>query len=157
LQNALSVDEEIRTVVDEDIEEILKIERRSFASPWTRRIFEETLLSPISNGFVLRKGGALIGYILSYAVGDEGHILNLAIHPDLRRRAYGLKLLSHALARLGATGVTDFYLEVREHNLAAINLYGEFGFEVIGRRKKYYPETNEDALVMRLSLLKADA
>jgi ribosomal-protein-alanine N-acetyltransferase len=151
LQSALSGDEEIREMKEGDIEEILRIERNSFAAPWTRRSFEETISSPLSRSFVLTKSGLLIGYILLYIIHDEGHILNIALDPECRRRGHGSKLVALALGRAQAWGATEFFLEVREQNKGAISLYRAFGFEVIGRRKRYYPETNEDALVMKLS------
>jgi ribosomal-protein-alanine N-acetyltransferase len=144
--------ETIRELKEDDIEEILDIEKRSFISPWTKRLFEETLSSPISTNFVLKKGNTILGYIIMYSVGNEVHILNIAVHPDYRKKGYGSKLVTHVLTHFRGSDVVEFFLEVREGNSRAINLYKKYGFEVIGKRKKYYMETNEDALVMQLTL-----
>jgi ribosomal-protein-alanine N-acetyltransferase len=146
------MDETIREMSLEDLDEIIEIEKVSFASPWTRRLFEETLISPISSSFVMRKGTETIGYIMLYSVGDEAHVLNIAINPYYRRRGYASSLIGHAIDCLKGKAVCDFFLEVREGNLGAIRLYQGFGFEKIGKRKNYYSETNEDALVMCLSV-----
>jgi ribosomal-protein-alanine N-acetyltransferase len=135
-----------------DIGNILEIEKRSFVTPWTRGMFEEALSSPISTNFVMEEHGRLLGYIMLYSVADEAHILSLATHPDQRRKGYALRLINLAVDHCRKKGVIDFFLEVRESNHGARDLYRKLGFEVIGKRKKYYVETNEDALVMRLSL-----
>jgi ribosomal-protein-alanine N-acetyltransferase len=135
-----------------DIANILEIERQSFVTPWTKGMVEETLASPISVNYILEEGGRLLGYIMLYWVADEAHILNLAIHPARRREGLGSRLISHAIDHSTKSGVSDFFLEVRESNHSAQGLYGKLGFKAIGRRKRYYTETKEDALVMQLSL-----
>ena len=131
--------------------EVLEIEKKSFADPWSRRLFKETLLFPHSVNFVLQEAtGALLGYINFYLIGEEAHMLNLAIHPDWRKKGLAAQLLNHTIDFLKRRNAANFFLEVRESNLDAIRLYGKFGFRMIGRRKRYYVETNEDALVMHL-------
>jgi ribosomal-protein-alanine N-acetyltransferase len=103
----------------------------------------------------MKKGTETIGYIILYTVADEAHILNIAIHQSHRRQAHASSLLQYVLDYFERKNVHQFFLEVREGNLSAISLYGRFGFEKIGRRKKYYTETNEDALVMCLSVSSA--
>ncbi len=151
MQNALSQSATIREMKESDLEEILAIEKVSFADPWSRRLFKETLLFPHSVNFVLQGAtGALLGYINFYLIGEEGHLLNLAIHPNWRKKGLAAQLLNHAIDFLKRKNAAHFFLEVREGNLDAIRLYSKFGFEHIGRRKRYYVETNEDALVMHL-------
>ena len=142
----------IREMTEEDIPDILEIEKQSFVTPWTQRMFRETLASPISTSFVTEEDGRLLGYVMLYSVADEAHILNLAVDPAGRRRGYGTCLIEHAIGDRREKGVSDFFLEVRESNQGARNLYGKLGFKVIGRRKRYYTETNEDALVMQLTV-----
>ncbi len=137
---------------ESDLDEVLKIEKKSFSDPWSRRLFQDTLSFPHSVNFVIEEGaGALLGYINFYLIGEEAHMLNFAIHPEWRKKGLAARLLDHALAFLKRKNAADFFLEVRESNDDAIKLYREFGFEMIGRRKRYYVETNEDALVMHLS------
>jgi len=142
----------VRKMDTGDLDQIMEIEQKSFIAPWSRSMFEETIFSPLSRGFVIEQKNVIMGYIVFYTVDVEGHIMNLAVAPSERRRGCGRQLLAHALAFFKEMGTTECYLEVREHNTNAQRLYSLFGFEVIGRRKKYYPETGEDALVMQLLL-----
>ncbi|HVN94901.1 MAG TPA: ribosomal protein S18-alanine N-acetyltransferase [Syntrophorhabdaceae bacterium] len=142
----------IREMHLRDVGLTLEIEKKSFIAPWSSAMFGETLVSDISKGFVLELGKRIVGYIIFYAVSVEAHIMNLAVDPLKRRQGYAARLLSHTVELLKKSHISECYLEVREHNKEAIGLYSKFGFEVIGRRKRYYPETGEDAFVMRLTL-----
>jgi len=146
------MDEVIREMSLDDLDNIMEIERLSFVSPWTKGLFEETLASPISTSFIMKKGTDTLGYIILYSIAGEAHILNIAIHPHYRGKGYAAALIKYALGYFEEKGAREFFLEVREGNMVAIRLYQRFGFEKVGRRKKYYPETNEDALVMYLSV-----
>lgn len=141
----------IREMTKQDIGEILEIERQSFITPWTAPMFLASILSPIYKNFVMEKDDKIIGYIMLYSVLDEAHVTNLAIRPDYRKKGCGSRLLSYSINYYKKTGVTDYFLEVREKNLDAINLYRRYDFKVVGRRKRYYSDTNEDALIMHLS------
>ena len=152
LFNALAMNEIIGEMSLDDLDDVMEIERLSFVSPWTKRLFEEALISPISPSLVMKKDTETIGYIVLYSVVDEAHILNIAIHPSFRVKGCASSLIQYVLDYFEKKGVHKFFLEVREGNLAAIGLYQRFGFEKIGKRKKYYAETNEDALVMCLSV-----
>jgi ribosomal-protein-alanine N-acetyltransferase len=152
LQNGLSQSLLIKDMKESDLEEVLEIEKKSFADPWSRRLFKETLSFPHSFNFVLRAGaGALLGYINFYLIEEEAHMLNLATHPDWRKKGLATQLLDYAIDFLKRKRTAHFFLEVREGNRDAIALYRKFGFQMIGRRKRYYVETNEDALVMHLA------
>ncbi len=142
----------IREMSINDIEEILQIEKKSFIAPWTKAMFGETLISSISKAFVLEENKIIIGYIVFYIADVEAHIMSLAVDPVKRKQGYGRQLLSHAIKLLREDDISECYLEVREHNSDARRLYKKFGFEVIGRRKGYYMESGEDALLMQLLL-----
>jgi len=142
---------QVREMKREDLRDILAIEKESFKSPWTKRLFEETLLSPISANFVIIAEGGLVGYLCLYTVEDEAHILNIAVSPEHRQQGYATALLEKVIENLGEKGISHYYLEVREGNYEAQGLYHKFGFVAIGKRKKYYTDTNEDALVMHLA------
>jgi len=144
----------IREMSEDDIHRVMEIERRSFVSPWTRGMFEETIASAISTSFILEKNMEILGYIMLYSVEDEAHIMNLAVHPDHRRKGCALKLIDHTISHFSGGNVSRFFLEVREGNMNARRLYKKYGFGIIGKRKGYYTETNEDALVMHLSVRK---
>ena len=137
-----------------DLDRVMAIEKRSFIAPWTKRLFRETISFPLSFNLVIRKkvDNEVVGYANFYVIGDEVQVLNIAIDPDSRKKGYAARLLGHAIGVLSADKVKEFFLEVRTSNADAIRLYQGFGFEKIGIRKKYYTETNEDALVMRLKV-----
>jgi ribosomal-protein-alanine N-acetyltransferase len=142
----------VRQMDTNDIDRIIEIEKRSFVAPWSKSMFEETIFSPTSQGLVIEHNNVITGYMVFYTVDVEAHIMNLAVNPAERKQGYARQLLDHALKFFRGKSISECYLEVREHNRAAQRLYKCFGFEVIGRRKNYYPETGEDALVMRLFL-----
>lgn len=147
-------DVEIREMRESDIDRIMVIEKRSFLSPWTKRIFRETISFPLSFNIVIVKkvDNTVVGYANFYVVGNEVQVLNIAVSPESRKKGYGARLLSHAVGTLSARGAEDFFLEVRPSNADAIRLYEGLGFRKTGIRKKYYPETNEDAIVMHLKV-----
>ncbi len=145
-------DVEIRTMTENDLPQVLVIEKGSFTSPWTKRLFEEALFSPIAENFVITTETEVTGYLCFYTVEDEAHILNIAVHPGKRNMGYASALMAGVIEGLKEKGITQFYLEVREGNKEALRLYDKFGFKAIGKRKKYYTDTNEDALVMLLAV-----
>ncbi len=135
-----------------DLQEILDIERVSFPTPWTERMFLDEMKTRHAQCLVVKieiDGKSLIGaYIIFWVVADEVHLHNLAVRKEFRRQglAYNLiKLMRDIGRQIGATRQT---LEVRESNINAINLYRRCGFIVKGRRPLYYTDTHEDALIM---------
>ncbi len=142
----------IHEMKEKDVEKILKIEKQSFTTPWTDEMITETLLSPLYKGFVIEENNVLLGYIMLYSVLDEVHILNLAVDPDCRGRGYASQLIHYIIEHYSKRGVSYFFLEVRDSNIRAIKLYKMLGFEIKGKRKGYYTDTDEDALLMELSL-----
>ena len=142
----------IRGMTFEDLDNVLAIERKSFIAPWSQRLFEETLRSTISRSVVLEEDGAMLGYMIFYMVDVEAHILNIAVDPTRRREGRAKMLVNWAIKLFKENDITECYLEVRESNRGAQQLYKKFGFTVIGRRRRYYTENGEDALVMQLLL-----
>ena len=137
-----------------DLEEVLAIERASFSMPWSRGAFlYELEQNRVARCYVVREDGRLIGYICLWEVADEVHITNVAVHPDLRRRGVGRSLLSAVLDDARQRKLRLVVLEVRPSNTEALGLYESFGFRVVGRRRGYYYDTGEDALVMEASLV----
>jgi ribosomal-protein-alanine N-acetyltransferase len=142
----------VRDMNMDDINNIMEIEKISFIDSWSEKMFQEIIFSPISRGFIVEYDKTLVGYTVLYAVDVEAHIMNFAVSPAKRKQGFGRQLLAQAIAFLKEIDISECYLEVREENRDAQRLYKNFGFEVIGRRKKYYSETGEDALVMQLLL-----
>jgi len=143
---------EIDEMKEADLDQIIDIEKRSFAAPWSKRLFRETISFPLSFNLVIRKkvDNEVVGYANFYVIGDEVQVLNIAVDPESRKKGYAASLLGYAISVLSAEKPKDFFLEVRTSNADAIRLYEGLGFKRVGIRKKYYRETNEDALVMHL-------
>jgi ribosomal-protein-alanine N-acetyltransferase len=137
----------------EDLDEVLAIERVSFQTPWSRGAFRyELTQNRVARSVVVRAGTPLVGYVCLWEIGHEIHITNLAVHPSFRRRGAARALLGHILEDARGSGVELVFLEVRPTNAEALTLYESLGFRVIGRRKGYYFDTGEDALVMEARL-----
>lgn len=143
---------QIRPATRADVPALLALERLSFPDPWSERGMLESLEPPNGGGLVAVSTQGIIGYLITREVGGSGEILNLAIAPGWRRRGVGGDLLRAGLADLGARGVAEVFLEVRESNQAARELYERAGFRVVGARRGYYRSPAEDALVMRLEI-----
>ncbi len=143
----------VRGMTESDLPWVMQIERASFPTPWTERMFaHQLLLDDIAINLVLAVEGKVVGYAVSWIAFDEIHLLSIAVDPLVRRRGYGSRLLAEVI-RLGAgMGGWRVILEVRTGNAAARKFYENRGFTVIGTRRKYYADTGEDAVVMELEL-----
>lgn len=135
-----------------DLDNVMVIEGLCFPNPWPRRIFEMEIESHRAFNLIARLDGVLIGYIISWKIYDEVHILNIAVHPEFREHGIGKQLLQECLYYFRENKAKYAILEVRESNLTAQNLYKKFGFNKIGIRKNYYSDNEEDAIVMMLVL-----
>ena len=142
----------IRRAAVADAERLLPIERRCFSDPWSVVAFEEILGSPLGLGCVAERGDEITGYLVARAVAGEGEILNLAVAPEARRKGLGGRLLEAGIGALAAAGAHAVFLEVREQNVAAQQLYQRRGFRPVGLRARYYRNPVEDAIVLRLAL-----
>jgi [ribosomal protein S18]-alanine N-acetyltransferase len=137
----------------EDLDEVLEIERASFSMPWSRGAFMyEIERNRVARCWVVREEGGVVGYLCLWEVADELHITNVAVHPAHRRRGLGRMLLAHVLQDAGRRSLSLVGLEVRPTNTEARALYESFGFRVVGRRRGYYYDTGEDALIMEARL-----
>ena len=133
---------------EEDIAAVVAIERTSFSLPWSEISFAKELFKPRSIPKVAVVGDVVAGYMCIEYVMDEGHILNLAVHPDYRKKRIAATLVEDAVAELRQMACRFIYLEVRASNHAARNLYENFGFRMVGSRKSYYVNPGEDAVIM---------
>lgn len=148
----MAVPFQIRPATPADVPALLALERVCFPDPWSERGIVESLAPPNGRGLVAASARGVVGYLITREVGGSGEILNLAIAPGTRRQGVGGALLRAGLAALGARGVVEVFLEVRESNQAARELYQRAGFRVVGARRGYYRSPSEDALVMRLEI-----
>jgi len=139
-----------------DLDEVLAIERASFTMPWSRGAFlYEIEQNRVARCLVVRDGEVIVGYLCLWEIADEIHVTNIAIHPGHRRRGIARELLAGLITEAHARDVRMIVLEVRPSNHQAINLYESFHFRVTGRRRGYYYDTGEDALVMERRLAAA--
>ena len=137
----------------EDLDEVLAIERASFSMPWSRGAFlYEMEQNRVARCWVMHDDGRVVGYACLWEIGEETHVTNIAVHPDFRRRGIARALLGHILDEARRRAARLVGLEVRPSNHEALPLYESFGFRVVGRRKGYYYDTGEDALVMEATL-----
>jgi len=139
----------LRIMREDDLDAVLAIERACFPSPWSRENFlYEIRHNPAAANWVLEHGGVILGYACVWFLGPELKINNIAIHDDHRRRGLGGRLLRALLAKARELGCETAQLEVRPSNRAALALYRRHGFVQVGRRKDYYQQEHEDALLL---------
>ena len=142
-----------RVVVDamrlDDVAAVHEIERLSFRSPWPAYAFEQELKgNRLARYVVARAGDRIVGFAGIWMMVDEAHVTTFGVHPDWRRQAIGRQLLLNLAEISTAIGARRLTLEVRASNEVAQALYAAFGFEILGRRRAYYTDDGEDALVM---------
>jgi ribosomal-protein-alanine N-acetyltransferase len=144
----------IREMKEEDLDEVLQIERSSFPTPWSRLLFQRELSTPFARSFIGEEVRAekILGYLCFWLVDQEAHILNLAVHPERRNLGIGTRLLGYGVDYCRKKGAEEMILEVRRSNYKAISLYRNFHFQPRGIRRKYYTDSGEDAVVMGLHL-----
>lgn len=142
-------DIEIVTACEEHIDDIVIIENLSFKIPWSRQsIIEEIIQNKAAVYICAEVGGKAVGYAGMWQVCDEGHITNIAVHPEFRSSGVGSLLMEALLAIAKERGITALTLEVRRSNHNALGLYGKYGFKEGGMRKAYYADNKEDAIIM---------
>lgn len=143
----------IRRMTRADIEQVLEVERASFAQPWSADVFSATLLLPYAHYYVAELTGngedsRIIGECGVRDIFGEGEITNVAVLPQFRGSGVAGRMLDTLLRESLDKGMTAFTLEVRAGNLPAIALYKRFGFVTEGVREGFYEEPVEDALIM---------
>jgi ribosomal-protein-alanine N-acetyltransferase len=141
----------IRRMTLQDVPAVVALDKISFTLPWPERSFRlELTENPASRSWVVELDGRIVGMIVAWLLVDEAHIATFAVHPDYRRLGIATKLLTHVLRSMSMEGAVTSFLEVREGNTAAQAMYRRFGYEVTGRRKNYYRDNDEDAILMTL-------
>jgi N6-L-threonylcarbamoyladenine synthase len=138
---------EIREMSIKDLPVVAAIEVASFTDPWTTGMLAEELRQEASWHQVVEVSGEVAGYLIGRMYPHEWHLLDLAVREGVRRQGLGSRLLGQFLAAAGAAGV-PVVLEVRPGNEPALKLYARHGFRQVGTRPCYYPDNQEDALVL---------
>ena len=128
---------------------VAALETICFSDPWSENSVSSELKNKLSLWLVAEENGTVAGYIGSQTCGEESDVMNVAVHPDFRRRGIAEALVNALVAELKAIGSHCLTLEVRASNVPAIALYEKMGFSEIGRRKNYYRNPREDALILR--------
>ena len=138
---------EIRRLTYADLPQIIAIERRAFPTPWSLARFVLELSKPASVCLAALRGGQMLGFLVCSRYDTVWHIMNVAVDPDRRRAGIATALLNDLLRRIDGDSAR-FTLEVRESNAGAMELYERFGFRAAGRRRRYYQDNGEDAVIM---------
>ena len=128
---------------------VAALEKICFSDPWSENSVSSELKNKLSLWLVAEENGTVAGYIGSQTCGEESDVMNVAVHPDFRRRGIAEALVNALVEELKAIGSHCLTLEVRASNVPAIALYEKMGFSEIGRRKNYYRNPREDALILR--------
>lgn len=153
----MTVNVTIAQMTVEDLDEVLSIERASFGTPWSKGAFlYELRKNGVARCWVARRAMVpdplIVGYLCLWEIGPEIHITNLAVRPGWRRQGVARALLGMTMEDARRRHLRLAILEVRPTNTEALGLYEDLGFRVVGRRKEYYFDTGEDALVMEADL-----
>jgi len=128
---------------------VVAIEERIFPRPWSHALYLSELASPATRSYLVAiVDSAVVGYAGAMLVAGEAHVTTVGVAPEWHRRGVGIRLLHELVRDVRERGATAMTLEVRMSNVGAQALYQEFGFAPAGIRRNYYPEVNEDGLVM---------
>lgn len=138
----------IRLMMEQDLEQVSKIEKEIFSVPWSKKAFLDSLKSENTLYIVAEKDNSVAGYCGMYLSFGEGNITNVAVAPLYRRKKIAARMLDYILHLAKEKKITDVILEVRETNVPAIRLYEKIGFEEAGIRKNFYEKPVENALIM---------
>ena len=139
----------VKRMDETHIDEVFIIENTSFASPWSK----ESLIKDIKENkhaiyLVALENGKVVGYAGMWHIVNEGHITNIAVEINRRRRGIGALIVNELINIAYELEMAGITLEVRISNIAAQKLYTKFGFKPEGFRKNYYSDTKEDAVIM---------
>ena len=140
---------EIRKMTAREVPQVAELEKLCFTLPWSEKSVAGELENPLALWLVAMEGDSLAGYVGSQTVMDETDMMNLAVAPQFRRQGVGEALVNALVASLKERGSRCLTLEVRDSNEAARALYAKLGFVEIGRRRGYYRDPREDALILR--------
>jgi ribosomal-protein-alanine N-acetyltransferase len=131
---------------------VAELEKLCFRDPWSEKSVASELNNPLSLWLVALEDGGVVGYVGSQTVMDETDMMNVAVHPDHRRKGIGQQLIDELVRRLEKQGSVSLTLEVRAYNEPAKQMYEKLGFAIAGRRPNYYRNPKEDALILRKML-----
>ncbi len=141
---------EIVSVCTADAKGLAELDREVFSVPWSEKSFVDECNNKIAVYYAAKDNGKIVGYAGFWHVADEGDITNIAVLPEYRRRKIASRLIEAMIKEAKKRSLSLLTLEVRCSNTAAISLYENYGFKIIGKRKNYYTNPVEDAHIMTL-------
>ena len=149
----------LRPMRPSDVARIAEIDRQTFGpGAWPARAFREELqANKLARYFVVESssGAPPLGYIGLWTVIDEVHVVTIAVDPAFQRQGLGEALIQRALDLAAEVGAERVTLECRPSNVAALRLYGKYEFVEVGRRPRYYPDNQEDAVILTADAVSA--
>ena len=131
------------------VSQVAQLERLCFSDPWSEKSVASELENKWALWLVALEDDAVVGYIGSQTAVDETDVMNVAVHPDYRRRGVAESLIECLIRELKNRGSHALMLEVRDSNAPAISLYEKLGFRQVGLRKNYYHNPKEHARILR--------
>lgn len=139
----------IRPMLLKDLESVMTLETLCFSVPWSKEAFHKEITeNKLAHYLVIEEADEIIAYGGVWYIYDEGHITNIAVHPNHRKKGFGKDLVQAMMDQAKTDEIHHMTLEVRVSNQPAITLYERIGFESAGIRPKYYTDNQEDALIM---------
>jgi len=138
---------DLRRLTYADLPQVIAIERRAFPTPWSLAMFVLELSKASGICLAALLEGRIVGYLVCSRYDTVWHVMNVAVDPTLRRQGIATALIERLFEEADGPG-TQYTLEVRTSNTIAIKLYEDFGFRSAGRRRGYYHDNREDALIM---------
>ena len=142
---------DFRRSVPDDAPGIAAIETATFPDPWDYRSVMDLITAEGAMCFTALDGDRVVAYVIGRLIAPEGEIYRVAVSEEYRRRGIAYRLLDYAVKTSRGRGLESLFLEVRSENTAAINLYRAYGFAEIARRKGYYRNPTDDAIIMLLA------
>ena len=136
-------------MTDAHVAQVAELEKLCFSDPWSENSVASELKNPLSLWLVALDDATVAGYIGSQSVQGEADMMNVAVHPDYRRKGIARQLVTELVAALAKKGVHSLALEVRASNAPAIALYEQLGFIQVGLRPNYYRNPKENALILK--------
>ncbi len=137
----------------DQVPQVYALERLCFTAPWDAAAYYGELRNPSAYYIVAHQGELVVGYGGMWVIEENAHVVTVAVRPETRRQGLGRRLMEALIAEARRRGALEMTLEVRVNNLPAQTLYRNMDFRVVGRRRDYYPDNGEDALVMSKALI----
>jgi ribosomal-protein-alanine N-acetyltransferase len=144
----------LRTMTSDNLDAVMAIEQSAYSHPWSRGNFQDSL-NPLFDAQCLWLGDELLGYFLAMHGVQEMHLLNITVAPARQGQGWGHMMLDALSLISRNAGAQTLWLEVRQSNARALQVYERRGFVRVGLRKDYYPadrQQREHAVVMSLKL-----